>query len=355
MQANVVGYPRPQYNRAQPARRNAVSAGVGALAAAIGLIKKGRRVNKPSNTQTKKKSIFSGVSSTPSGESSLSYFKTGRKKPSKQNKLTLKPLEPTHYVYNSALRCSNTVGKQEYFPLGSYFDTGFLGAIQAQIALNKNETTVSAANKKVFYSNVSAEIMFTNQSLATARINIYDVVARRDLINANTQSPIFALQALMADMPLPSMTGYNLAADYQIIGTNPFHNKAFCQFFKVKKVTNLELSQGQNHIHRVSHQPQRWFTTEMLKYCTYGVKNLTAFTFICLSGIPANDTTTKTTATVTLGARTLDIVTRYSMKYYYMDEGTPKFVYTNNLPTSFAVGESIVNIGSGEPDTNENT
>lgn len=346
-----------QHARVNRARINALAksalrAAKFAASAAIGAKLPGNKPKRKFNIVKRKSSLFQTIKPNAFG-SSTSYFTSGRKKMSKQNKLITKTLSPTHYVYNLGTRIQNTVGLQEYFTIGTYFDQTFNDIIIGQIVSSPLEDDETIKNKKVFFERVRAEITLQSMSNGTLRATIYDITARRDIPSATIANPLNTIQTSMSEVPTPSNTA-GADANYKVQGLSPFHSPIFCQFFKIRKVTNIELTQGQTHVHRVNYRPYKWVSNSVLSNLDYGVKGLTSYSVICLNGVPSNDSVTKTSATVTTGLRTLDVIQNYVMDYRYANENFTRLLVTDNLPKSFAVSEQLMNIGTGEGDIGEN-
>ena len=82
--------------------------------------------------------------------------------------------------------------------------------------------------------------MITNQDLAAAKIQLYDIICRKDINNL----PDSLFQVGETD------EGGN-GSTFDVVGALPFSSDAFCQYYKVCKVTHITWEQGKNHVHRI--------------------------------------------------------------------------------------------------------
>jgi hypothetical protein len=289
-----------------------------------------------SKTKTKSK-LHQKVSLIAGGPNSESKFFYGKRKVPKAYTKVIKALAKNYVALNNAQRISVAVGLQGANTLLTMFGPADMNTILTTISSNKT-------NRAVVMS-CSAEIMLTNMDLAPARVTLYDVIARRDIPSSSLNLPDVAWKVGYADEG-----GSN--SNYSIIGTTPFSNDTFVQFYKVLKITNIVMSQGQTHFHRVNFSPNRLIDGEYINYDQQGYKGLTCHTMIVHSGMPANDSVTKTQ--VSTGVTNIDVVNRIQYKYTWLTDNTTNYKVTNSLPGSFTVAQDLVDIGSGTIVTDSN-
>lgn len=270
------------------------------------------------------------------GGSESSFFYGRRRIPAKYLAAS-RWLQHQYYVKNGAGRTTSTVGVQQSNTPLVMFNTADLETMFGIQGAGKTE--------KMLFESCSAELQITNQDLATCRITLYDIIQRRDGNATNVSDPNSAWQNSYGDM----LGGSN--SNCTIPGVTPFSSDLFVQYFKVLKATHLMLAQGQVHVHRVNFSPNRMFDREIDQY-QLTLKGLTCFTMIVYSGVPENDSVTKTS--VSLGVSTLDYVYRKQYKFKYMTQNISSISATNSLSTSFAVAEDIIDIGAGTVVTDSN-
>lgn len=333
---------RHRFNRRQTAnafRRTARAAGslvtrararafapYGAIAAGASMMNRSRsRVTKKSKLHQSAKASVGGHGGT------YSSFYYRKSKVPRGFRSTIKALSKNYYVWNGSARLTGTPGAQAPAVLQSLFHYTDLNAISQKV--NSNQTN------KVLFQSVSSEALLTNQDTGNVNVVLYDIIARRDLsTQTNLATPLAAWQNSYSDEG-----GSN--ANYSVIGATPFSSDLFTQFFKVVKVTHITLGQGQSHTHRIKYTPNRLVDGELINYNTNGLKQLTCFTMAVAYGMPYNDSTTK--SQVSTGATAIDFVVRKQYQYTWQQDLDTTFSVSNNLVTSFTVGEDIMNEATG--------
>jgi len=232
-------------------------------------------------------------------------------------------------VNNEGIRSDASVGYQNSTLLGTYFDsTDIIAMYPVIFGGTVNQTT------KLILCGVRAESLITNVATTNARISIYDVMLKKDS-NASVVDPSQVFEAAFAD------TSGGVAGDYAVVGTTPYMNPRFMDFFKIKQRTEVILSPGATHSHVINYAPHRMISKTSTINTTGSIGGLTLFTMIIHHGSPANDSVTKTS--VTLSKSSLDIVTKqvYSFKsIFYPLTG---IATSNSLPTSYAVAGQAIN------------
>ena len=211
-----------------------------------------------------------------------------------------------------------------------------LGAIQYRI--NGAATNANAKTGRYAVLSAFATYKITNQDQGNVEVYIYDVATKKD----TTQAPIDTFIGGLNDQTSGSYTTTTLP-----VGVHPKQSSYFNQMYKVKQTTRIILGQGQSHSHIISLKPHKMFHSEILTENNLSLAGWTMWTMISASGLPANDITTKTSATVSTGQVALDVVATKQIRYTWSSDLGYNTLITDNLPHSFAVGEDIINIGSG--------
>lgn len=281
---------------------------------------------------TKKPKLFQD--SVRRGNNSVSsfYHSAGHLPPVIQ-KLVNQGLAKNFYAYNVGTRTSSSAGRQNLLSFG-VFDRTDLETLVGKITSDKTAKFIAL--------NCSYETAITNQSQVNARIWIYDIIPKRD--KSGTAST-YVYPDLVMENSFNNQGGS--ASDYLIPGVLPFSSDQWTQQYEVKKVTNFIMEPGSCHLHTCRFSPNKVVNRMIYENdATYGMyKGITAFQMIMYHGFPDNDSTTKTAVTVAPVA--LDIVWKKEYRYSYIVDEDATFSATQNLPVSYAVGESVVNEESG--------
>lgn len=241
-------------------------------------------------------------------------------------------LMPQYKQTNDKARLSCTPGVQNAYISLSAFNGGDLTNLYG-----------SSFYGRLLCNSVRAKTLITNQSSSSCMITIYDIVATRNINAATVVDPKAAWQE--GD----DLEG-GLSTDWTQIGVTPFSSDPFKRNFHVRGKTDMILAQGVTHQHSVHYSPNRACTAGEFQYNS-ALSNLTVYTMIVFHGVPCNDSTTKTSATVTTGEVDLDIVTCKEMVFKTISGSATTVSIQSNLPTSFPVGESILNVGTGTATT----
>lgn len=293
----------------------------------------GKKLRGKSNGQVKKKLHQNVSNSGTSG--SMSKFFYGKRRIPKAFSLTKKGLSRNYYVNNGSVRLTGGVGVQSMYSPLIMFNYTDINAINTRIA-----GSIPNVNRYMLYS-CSAELLLTNQDLGNVRLTLYDIIARRDMDSSHSgqlTAPDYAWGNSYSDEGASN-------SDNLVIGSTPFSSDLFTQYFKVLKITHLDMSQGQTHTHRVHFAPNRIVDQEYIRYSPMNYKGLTCFTMIVQHGMPSNDSATKTS--VSTGQTAIDMVWRKQYKYSWIADSDTNFYKSNNLASSFAVAQDIINIGAG--------
>lgn len=238
-------------------------------------------------------------------------------------------------VINGAGRMTVATGVQGAETHGFYYDVPTLDVIRSLVS--------SSDTVKFLVKSLTAELELTNQCKGNVRLKIYDIVCRRDCNTANNSTPSQAWKHNYAQ------EGGN-DNDYSVVGTTPFSNSMFVKFYKVRKVTNVLLAQGQTHCHKVYIRANAIINKDTIDEVNYGFKGITRYTMVVAHGCPYNEAETKTD--VSTGDVALDWIIRKQYKYTYISDESVNYSVTNTLPTLSDV--HIMDIGSGEPEGDSN-
>lgn len=200
------------------------------------------------------------------------------------------------------------------------------------------------------------QITFTNSSTASAEVEIYDLVLKKDLlvapnftVNGQTYSP----QAVPSSYwnvganASEGATGTQSPPASHIIGSSPFDSLLFKDYFKVHKRTSVMLPQGATHRHSVLIKPSRLINQFELpgnSTGAFGMRGLTVFTMLVAKGVPISDTasTVPTTANVLL-----DCIQGIRYKWTWVADTSSTGYYQDTLTSPVTADTALLNIGSG--------
>lgn len=276
-------------------------------------------------------------------------------KPASKAVYMIKKITPSKYLYwSDAMRLTGTPGVQTatYFPFftcGSYITTissenqyNDMATMLQQIA--GDPTSASATQRKTaqfVVEGMTGSVKLQNQDTGNVEIVLYDVVCKNDTDNDALYTWYQGLNN-QANSTSPTVyLGTSLP-----VGSVPQLSSWFNSHWKVKQKTRIVLGQGQSHVHQITLKPNRLFKGEEIEDGNTYFSGLSYITLVVANGLPVNDSATVTQ--VSTGAVNVDIVYTKQMKYTYAINNQSQWSqYTNRLPTSFTVGESIMDIGSG--------
>lgn len=238
----------------------------------------------------------------------------------------LRTLQRQVRVVNSAASFESTIGTQNAVWLNYADPTTLYGMIPS-------------VNDKMILHTIRAEASLVNSSSTNSTLVLYDIVCRKDCNSANTGSPNGAWQVGIDDAGGSS-------TDYKIIGSIPTESVLFNDYYKIVQRTRISLSPGQMHRHEVTYNPNKVLSGEYLSNVTYGLAGITCGVMVVQYGMPAHDSTTATSVTVDVGA--LDFLNKVSYDWRELENSVTSWSKTNNLATTFAVGEQFVNEAVGQ-------
>jgi hypothetical protein len=247
-------------------------------------------------------------------------------------------LAPLSWTINAGQQITSAIGLQSVtsLPLGNASD---LNTLVGQLTVGSTSTAF-----QMFLEEMRQQIIMTNASTFTGKVTLYDIVPRRDCYTgSNSSDPATAFNA-----GLVHELAAGLATDY---GVTPNESALFNQMFNiVKKPTVVDLQPGASYTHEVKAYPRRIMNGEILGLTNInGFRGVTVFTMIVLSGMPAHDSTTKTS--VSSSGCSLDLVQTHTYKVKALMNNTTFYKRNLNLPTTFAVGPEVVNEELGEAQT----
>ena len=200
--------------------------------------------------------------------------------------------------------------------------------------------TQGTTNRTLVCNSTVAELLLTNSSLATAYVDVYDIVRKRDAVNSG--ATLYPEQARSAGVYDQS----NHVGGDNDIHSLPTDSKLFQDYFIVKKRTHIALAQGATHRHMVKLSPNFMLDENMTRTTYFGgdLKGLTVYSMIVAYGQPAS-IPAETGAVVTTAKIAIDVVWSVRQKLSLCNNNEQVFKSVDNLST--LTGEQIISAGAG--------
>lgn len=259
---------------------------------------------------------------------------------------TLKSVASNRYVNTHAgvqLTCGVGVQSQ-YSPnvgAANYVDLNTMEA-STDYWINGANSVGNATVAKWFLESFTGSLQMSNASAAAVTMTIFDCIARRDVASTNVYSPQIAWTS--------GVTDEGVANGANQVGSLPFESDLFTQFYKVVKSTKVILASGECHKHVFNMEPNQLlhheYITQYSASNTGIYRDLSYFPLVVFSGMPAHDSTTKTS--VSSAPVNLDTIFEVSYAFKYLFNNTVSWYRTNALASSFAVGEELFNEAVGQ-------
>lgn len=313
--------------------------------------------NKPARDYGAKK-FTKGKSLRPKGKGLNQKIATGKDgpvsasivkfpmRPQKINSSFKKLFAPFFYVYNKGLSLSWTNSYQNMLDSSPYFGQTDISTMFTQynnfvVPGQSSYVNQAAVTVKIYLKTLVAEHLLTNQTNDVVHLTMYDVVARRDQYNGSsyitptgawTQGDIDASQS----------------SAYQIVGSTPFQTPGFTEYWKIVKITELDLHSGGHHRHKVFVSPKKLISNEVINQIGSNgvIKDLTCFTMVVCHGFPDNSTGTSTVSTA---PGKVDMVTKKQYEWQPFGSQRTMISVSDNLPVNAT--DAIINDLTGASTT----
>jgi hypothetical protein len=237
-------------------------------------------------------------------------------------------IAPTKTTFNNAGQILSAIGKQNIQVVLSAFSQG-------EIATLYSDIFGATKMDRFLLKKCQAKAVFSNIYLSNVTVDLYDVVARKDVGPSAIADPVTA----WAQGDIDSGT----SSAYTSVGATPFQTEVFNQYFKVMQTTRMVLGAGQQHAHHVNIDPHRLMTWPYWNYTANGFADLTYYLVVVIHGAPANDTITQTQVTVGQGGLNFIYEKEYTTSVVYYP--TAQIKTHNSLLTAFSNAEQTVNVG----------
>lgn len=229
-----------------------------------------------------------------------------------------------------------------------YFnDIGSLRRYDSHVPVDYDpaHTLPSLQNKRFLLESTTGEYLISNSSLATAYVDIYDIVRKRDAtgLTGPTSSPSAAWSAGVSNES--GAITPNPIGDLHILPTD---SMLFKDYFKVKKRTHIALAQGATHRHSLKLKVNKLIDEELIGNASGDLAGFTVYTMIVAYGqpasVPASEPSTGPNP-VTTAKVALDVVYSSRTKFTWVQDNTTNLWVNDNLVS--LPNEVVVSAGSG--------
>nr|WAE42574.1 MAG: capsid protein [Cressdnaviricota sp.] len=217
--------------------------------------------------------------------------------------------------------------------LVTMMNQALLAQAQSSAAAGTSQTPTGFRTDRILLKKVNAELSLANSTNMTCRVELYDVIARRDIY------PFTSLSSTQI-VPTPTLAfAYGLQNELQTssntanqnVGTTPFDSQLFCKFWKIQKITHVILAPGQVHMHKVSYSPNYVLDNQLLSQTNMAaIGKLACYTMAVAVGQPILDAT----GLVTTGQVELLTIARQDYEFSYIPNNLKTMVNVNALATT---------------------
>lgn len=363
------------YESGRPIRRSAIRSrlAINRLAKSGALGRRGRFLNVVKLAPTRpyggprKRPIFAGrkmASNRPqrvqaTGGQITSSVSTLSHRPSKQV-IALKRIgAPNHFTTNTSDFHECAAGFQGQWGY-KWLDNSSLVNLRGTIG------AVGTGSYRFCVESFTVECLLTNTTNAPLELEIWDLVLKKDIQAVMTYTQPTLGSYTLLDTPdqywkQGSLIDAGLAPatsppNSTFLGSSPYDQQLFRDYFKQVKKTIVMLPQGACHRHLVTRKTNRVIDDAFLRQgAISGHKGLTTYTMFNVKGFPCGSAFADPPpggVEVTTTAGQISVVNTYRYKYTWVMDVSNFNTNQDNLtsPPISALNMDILNIGSGQPD-----
>lgn len=306
---------------------------------------KGRRASSRSNprspkrqrtmTRTKRKLDQTAKITTLGSMSSFNHGSRGKSMVAKLQKVFTKLVT----VVNETNLLQNNAGLQLTATQNALFNVAEITTMVNQVLGGATPTGYRTA--KILLKQVTSELMITSAETVSQRVDIYDVMLRKDLFPYNVLGGGTTTITPDSAWSQGVVNEGGAAANIQILGTTPFDSQLFCEHYKIQKITHVELGPGQTHCHRVKYAPNRLFNAdELYQTNVTAFGHLTCYSLVVAYGSPVLNLAG--TGATTAPARIMTIAKR-EYEFGAIQQNIKTITTSNALSGNIAAANDEVN------------
>lgn len=226
------------------------------------------------------------------------------------------------------------VGKQALIGL-PFMTLSQLSAIKTAC----NDGVSTSNDVRCFIGKATQRVYLRNQSNSVSKVMIYDLLPIRDSTSSTTDDATEAWQKGYTDMGLTNQQ--------TVIGNTPKFSPEFRQFWKIHKVTTVNLEAGEQHDHIVKYSINRLVSSSRWDNSTSQyIKGLSAAVLVVFHGTLVHESTAPTTVTFTDVRMDYAVSLEYS--FGYIKQNTPSYVNDRVFGTTITDGDMMGETGDAD-------
>lgn len=251
---------------------------------------------------------------------------------------------PMFWVANSSGYLQWPNSYQYVTTCSSLYNPTDVGVIFGMYGTYIPPSATGQSTSKLYMRRCFAETLFTNQSNDVVHMTLYDCMARRDLTTQSTSEALYATPDVAWQQG--SVDG-GATNSWKIVGSTPFQATGFTEYYKIFKVTDVDLHTGGHHRHKLYAKPNKMVNNDIVQTLitsgnTGTLGHWTSFTLVVCHGYPDNLTGG---TTVTSAQGKIDWITR--KQYEFWPVGSEKTIINFSDTLAQNATESIVNDTTG--------
>jgi hypothetical protein len=312
------------------------------LSARAAALRRGAKMGTKKKTATKtrtKTKLNRKVKTSKDGPVSESMVKVPFKSGFKLGKFK-KLTAPMFWVANTSGYVQWPNSYQYVTNCSSLYNPTDLGVIFGMYGTYIPPSATGQSTSKLYMKGCFAETLFTNQTNDVAHMTLYDCIARRDLTTQSTAEGLYTTPDVAWQQG--SVDG-GATNSWKIVGSTPFQSIGFTEYYKIFKITTVDLHSGGHHRHKLYANPRKMVNNDIVQTLitssnTGTIGQWTSFTMVVVHGYPDNLTGG---TTVTTASGKIDWVTRKQYEFYPV--GSEKTIINFSDTLAQNATESIIN------------
>lgn len=259
---------------------------------------------------------------------------------------------PNYYIINNGVRYTVGAGIQGWFCPGwdSTTPTPLCGCNDLNAIGANVKAGFSTSYQKYYLKSAKQTVELTNQGNGIIFIDKYNMIFRKDSPIRLNSAAITTFTGWMSTIFSEATVSSGVTnGTVNTLGLTLYQMPEFTRFVKILGMKTIQLGPGEAHRCTLGYTGDREINSDYEADFgdMMGAKGLARMTVLCIRGAPQNDSTTKTSATVASGQCVVDAIITRRYTYEWVDDTRTDMYGTNNIPTSFAVNESIMNEDTG--------
>lgn len=202
-----------------------------------------------------------------------------------------------------------------------------------------NDGVATSNNVRCFIGKVTQRVFLRNQANTVSKVMIYDLVPKRDLSSTTVDDPNEAWNKGYTDMGLTNQS--------TVIGNTPNFSAEFRNFWRIVKVTTVNLEAGEQHDHIVKMSVNKLIDSTRWDNSTgYYFKGLSAACLIVFHGTLQHESAAPTTVTFT--DNRLDYAVSQEYSFGYIKQNLPSYTNDRVFGTTITDGDMMGETGDAD-------